>query len=204
MLALRPLLKKPRGDDKEIKQFHTKVAVDQRELKTLLQQRLHQAEKENSRRRNELACIIFEALQTPNQGTRDDVATFPRTAIANNVLFNSAGRVNTACQSLLVEYNTFETMIAEMAGEDKNPITETWTRDMEETERLLKLGHRTALRNVKQVLGAEDGEGEDGDMEEAEDKNHAELNYELLKSLRYAERGVKRMVKGIPKDETGS
>lgn len=103
-----------------------------------------------------------------------------------------------------MEYNTFETMIAEMAGEDKNPITETWTRDMEETERLLKLGHRTALRNVKQVLGAEDGEGEDGDMEEAEDKNHAELNYELLKSLRYAERGVKRMVKGIPKDETGS
>jgi hypothetical protein len=33
---------------------------------------------------------------------------------------------------------------------------------------------------------------------EVEGNTTRELNYELQKSLRYAERGVKRMVKGLP------
>lgn len=94
-------------------------------------------------------------------------------------------------------------MIVEMAGEDKKPVTETWTREVEETERLLRLGHKTASRNVKKVLGAENGEN---DVEAGEEEMRGgemkgpDLNFELLKSLRYAERGIKRMVKALPKD----
>lgn len=71
------------------------------------------------------------------------------------------------------------------------------------------MGARVALRNVKKVLGA-DVQGDD--LETAEQDSEVrvevsvepekmELNYDLLKSLRYAERGVKRMVKGLPSGE---
>lgn len=134
-----------------------------------------------------------------------DNATFPNTTIGVNRVFESASKVNTACKSLVSEYNTFEAMIVEMAGDNKNQITETWAQDVTETERQLRLGHKVALRNVKKVLGASDGENGTGAADEEKLENDGmmagELNYELVKSLRYAERGVKRMVKGLPKDE---
>jgi hypothetical protein len=65
------------------------------------------------------------------------------------------------------------------------------------------MGARVALRNVKKVLGAdaEGGTDEDGDVDMEGEGKTVELNYELQKSLRYAERGIKRMVKGLPVDE---
>lgn len=88
-----------------------------------------------------------------------------------------------------------------------HPIVDTWKRDIEETENQLKLGARVALKNVREVFGAkvagDDAKGladEDGDM----DMNvggKAQLTCELLESLRYAERGVKRMTKGLPMNQ---
>jgi hypothetical protein len=49
--------------------------------------------------------------------------------------------------------------------------------------------------------GEAEREGDGGEEEGAGDR---ELNMELLRTLRYAERGVKRMVKGIPEDEAGA
>ena len=73
-----------------------------------------------------------------------------------------------------------------------------------QTARLLRVGAETAIRNVKKVLGADVGDEET----EAEDESarlqgleKMVLNYELQKSLQYAERGVKKMVKCLPQDE---
>jgi transcription initiation factor IIE alpha subunit len=92
-------------------------------------------------------------------------------------------------------------MIAKLREEQPDAIADIWKQEVEDTDKQLKRGARVALRNVKKVLGADvedtrmtDEEG-DVDMEAGE---KAELNYELHKSLRYAERGVKRMVKGLP------
>jgi hypothetical protein len=98
-------------------------------------------------------------------------------------------------------------MIANLRDEQSDPIADTWKQDVEETDRQLKMGARVALRNVKKVLGADvEGDGlgrtdEDGDVDMEGEGEKVELNYELQKSLRYAERGVKRMVKGLPMDE---
>lgn len=92
-------------------------------------------------------------------------------------------------------------MIAKLREERPDTIADTWKQDIEDTDKQLKKGARVALRNVKKVLGAdvEDSammdEDDDVDMEGGE---KVQLNYELQKSLRYAERGVKRMVKGLP------
>lgn len=42
MLALRPLLKKPKTDENEIQQFNEKVVDDQNDLKALLEHRMRQ------------------------------------------------------------------------------------------------------------------------------------------------------------------
>jgi hypothetical protein len=112
--------------------------------------------------------------------------------------------VNTACKSLVSEYNAFEDMIAGMAEDNQSQVTKTWAQDVAETERQLRLGHKVALRNVKKLLGASNGERETEAADDEERENGgmkgAELNYELLKTLRYTERGVKRIVKGLPRE----
>lgn len=96
-------------------------------------------------------------------------------------------------------------MFSDLRDEQTNPIAETWHQDLQSTQQKLEMGARVALRNVKKVLGADVEEDErdavgNGD-EEMQDVDDDRLNYELQKSLRYAERGVKRMVKGLPGDE---
>jgi hypothetical protein len=114
-----------------------------------------------------------------------------------------------ASEGLVKEYQRLDGMIANLRDEQSDPIADTWKQDVEETDRQLKMGARVALRNVKKVLGADvEGDGlggtdEDGDVDvdmEGEGKK-VKLDYELQRSLRYAERGVKRMVKGLPMDE---
>ncbi|KAF2690131.1 hypothetical protein K458DRAFT_459163 [Lentithecium fluviatile CBS 122367] len=204
MLALGELLKRPRGDKDEVKQFRAKVTKDQKAMKGVLQQRLQQAKKEDARRSNELTSLIANALQPRTEHTQANPATFPNTTIATNPTFESAGRVNAACKSLISEYNAIEATIVGMGGDRQKKVTEKWARDVTETEGKLRLGHRVALRNVKKVLGANGETGTGADEEEQMEGDGlmtGELNYELLKSLRYAERGIKRMVKGLPKEE---
>ena len=88
-------------------------------------------------------------------------------------------------------------MITQMAGEQRNSIAGIWAKDVEETEQKLMLGHEVALRKVKKVLGVDGGEQGSEAVEGGDD----ESDYQLQKCLKYAERGVKRMVKGLPKDD---
>ncbi|KAJ4360607.1 uncharacterized protein N0V89_001173 [Didymosphaeria variabile] len=204
------LLAKPKGDEKEIQQFRKKVADDRRTMNALLQQRLQRAEKANACRQNEMSALITEALTKPNKSTSHESMTFANTKIAGNVIYHSVGKVDAACRSMLSEYDALEAIIDRLAGDNKNEVLEKWMKDVEETERLLRLGHKTAVRHVKRVLGAEtkgddtEGEGTLFDDTEGGEKGigvHKELSLELLEGLRYAERGVKRMVKGLPKTE---
>lgn len=100
------------------------------------------------------------------------------------------------------EYNRLDRKIVGMRDAEPEGIAEAWTEDVEKTARLLKIGAKSAIRNVKKVLGAdvevdnmEDLREEDQGMKTVEEM---ELNYELHTSLQYAERGVKRMVKCLP------
>ena len=85
-----------------------------------------------------------------------------------------------------------------MAGNEEIKVSEQWAQDVVDTEWRLRLGHKVAIRNVKKVLGAHNGDNsgraEDEEMD-VEQMATEELNYELLQGLRYAERGVKRMVR---------
>lgn len=166
------------------------------------------SERYDARRQNEMSALIAEALIKPNKTTSHGPMTFEATKIASNVIYHSAIRVDAACRSMISEYNGLEATIAKLAGEHKNTVTERWMQDIERTEKLLKLGHKTAVRHVKRVLGAEAGGDETLVKEKLEVKTaggekgigvQEDLNMELLQGLRYAERGVKRMVKGLPK-----
>lgn len=95
-------------------------------------------------------------------------------------------------------------MIAKLREEQPDTIADTWKQDIEDTDKQLKKGARVAVRNVKKMLGGNAENpvmtDEDGDVDMEGDAKVG-LNYELQRSLRYAERGVKRMVKGLPMND---
>ncbi|KAF1363203.1 hypothetical protein EJ07DRAFT_173911 [Lizonia empirigonia] len=200
--ALSSLLQTPRPNNKELRNFNDRVAADQGELAALLKQRKRQAEEASLRRRNELSKSILDALQTPNRPVQGSSPTLGDTKIARNAIFKSFANILTASQHLIGEYDGLDKKITGMRDAEPEGRVEAWAEDVDKTARLLKIGAETAIRNVKKVLGAE------VEAEEAVESNEGlaavgnmELNYELQKSLQYAERGVKKMVKGLPQDE---
>ena len=148
--------------------------------------------------------MIQNALTTPNRPVQGETPTYAGTKIAKNATYTSVTSVLEASENLIKEYERVNNMGKEMRNEDTKPVAETWNQELSEAERQLSVGARVALRNVKKVLGA-DVEGDemdgDGDEEMQDAGGEKELNYELQKSLRYAERGVKRMIKGLPMNE---
>jgi hypothetical protein len=159
------------------------------------------SEEAETRRCNEIASALFNALKTPNRTVQDDVHTFTGTNIAENAAYIPVANALAASEALFNEYERLDKMIVDMRDEQAETVAQTWQHELQEAEQLLQKGARVALRNVKKVLGTKEAGDEHGDEEMHEGEDTQELNYELQKSLRYAERGVKRMVKGLPDDE---
>ena len=137
---------------------------------------------------------------------KSEAATFVGTHIAGNAVFTSANTILSASEALVNEYQRLDGMIAKLREEQPAALVDTWKQDVEHTDQQLKKGARVALRNVKKVLGADVEDCVMAEADEDRDMNveggeEVELNFELQKSLRYAERGVKRMVKGLPVDD---
>ncbi|KAF1911184.1 hypothetical protein BDU57DRAFT_507933 [Ampelomyces quisqualis] len=200
VLALGSLLKEPKTDNQEVQHFRREIVADRKRMEALLDQRAQQAQEAETRRRSELASTIREALTTPNRNIEGEAPTFYGTIIAEHLSYVPVANVLASSSALLQEYERLDKVSTDMRDEQAGPVTETWHQELQEAERQLQMGARVALRNVQKVLGVNvesieridtGGEGDGQD----------ELNYELHKSLRYAERGVRRMVKGLPDDE---
>jgi hypothetical protein len=150
---------------------------------------------------------VLDALQTPNRSVKGEVHTFTGTTIAENAVYAPIADILAASEGLITEYERLCKTITDLQEQQTEPAVETWQQELQETEQRLQMGARVAVKNVKKVLGADLDVGTNGTNENAaeeirEDREaEQELNYELQKSLRYMERGVKRMVKGLPNDE---
>jgi len=126
---------------------------------------------------------------------------YPGTAIAINPIFASATEMIATSNGLVQEYDNIEEMVAKATEDDRKVIRDTWQQDADEMKRLLELGHRKALRDVKKVLGVNDvGKMTVADKDDEGRLTKTGLDQGLKDTLRYAERGVKRMVKGLPRD----
>jgi hypothetical protein len=125
--------------------------------------------------------------------------------IAQNWIYTSAAGTLRASASLIDEYDRLDKTITSIHDKGQIEISETWKGEIEETSEILKKGARTALRKVQKVLGAEvQGAPEMTgavDTSVDEDMDGVELNYELQKGLKYTERGVKRMIKGLDEED---
>ncbi|KAH7383252.1 hypothetical protein BKA66DRAFT_529825 [Pyrenochaeta sp. MPI-SDFR-AT-0127] len=208
ILALRPLLRKSKSDNKGLQQFHAKVADDKKRLRAVVEDRMRHAKEMQTRHSNDIASMICEALKSSNRPLQSECPTYSGTKIASNAIHASITNVLTASKGLVNEYERLDKMITDLQNEHTLSMASTWKRDIYQVEEQLKLGARVALTNVKKVLGADvkgdrektASEHNSGDMMEVPGMGEDELNYELQKSLRYAERGVKRMTKGLPED----
>ncbi|OAL52276.1 hypothetical protein IQ07DRAFT_585485 [Pyrenochaeta sp. DS3sAY3a] len=182
--------------------------MDKKRLRGMIEQREYQCESEATQRRKQLSSTIQRALSTTNLPQSNQKLVYEHTKIAGNAVYALISDVVDASHGVINEYQRLENLITDLRNENAKPVAETWKQDIAEVEERLKLGARVAVRNVKKVLGAaiEDTGGDEGDQGEDLDGGiglqDRELDYGLQTSLKYAERGVKRMVKGIPVDES--
>lgn len=141
------------------------------------------------------------ALETPNRPVQGDTPTYPGTKIAEHAVYKPVSTFLDASDALIAEFQRVDNMSREMQADAVTPVAEDFNAEIQEAERQLKLGARVALRNVVKVLGLPRDADADGDEEMLDVEDQQELSYDWQKSLQYAERGVKRMVKGLPDDD---
>jgi hypothetical protein len=132
----------------------------------------------------------------------------------NSHLFNEAQRVLTNCDTLLNAYSHLAECIEQCPIElgDRAALMGELQQEKHEVARLIGVGGQAALRQVEKILGdGRDGqEDEDAEMNEYSkffgqkrngNADGADRETKRLKmSLHYAERGVGRMVKGLPEE----
>ncbi len=135
------------------------------------------------------------------------------------------------CRSLLQTYETLSNSIAQAVPDDIRDVEQRWRSDAARVERLLFLGRRVAERSIEKVLlrseevGKDvekavtrgDGRGGGGEEIGAEEQEMREASVffrssvergerrgegvSLVDTLRLAERGVRRLAKGLPVEE---
>jgi hypothetical protein len=163
-----------------------------------------------SSRHDDASALLQEVLNpSASKGYIQNSTRFsyPGTTISRSATYGSVNEVIKSSEDLLNEYDRMEKRIEGFRNGDEQPIADSWQQEAQDMERRLELGRRKAIRDVKKTLGAE-REGEkgpaDGAEEDVDGNEDDTLDYELLKTLRYTERGVKRMVKSLPKEDTNS
>lgn len=112
-------------------------------------------------------------------------------------------------EDLVKEYRRLDGLITRVRPEQPEAIPEDWKREIYRVGNQFRLGSRVALRDVKKVLGADPG-GENADVPDGDDHIfvegspetvHGPLSYNLCRSLRDTEKGVRWMLKGLPSKE---
>jgi len=166
-----------------------------------------------------VAAKIAKAFKKPpadSRGKKPDgshtrnsaaVATVPR----SHPDFGYASRVIELSRGLVSEYETISTKVRPVLPEQDRSIIICWQNHFDNTVRLLGIGHKLALRDVGKVLNLNEG-NENEKVENTEDEDESGVGSAfpwvkasrpvgLMSTLQYAERGVKRMAKGLPLDE---
>lgn len=219
LLALSKILHKPKQIDKAIQEFRNKVEGDQRDLEKLLKQKEDDIVHANIQHQCNVAAKIAKAFKKPpadSRGKKPDgshtrnsatVATVP----TSHPDFEYASRVIELSRGLVSEYETISTKVRPVLPEQDRSIIIDWQNHFDNTVRLLGIGHKLALRDVGKVLNLNEGnENEKVKNTENEDESgvgnafprvKASRSVGLMSTLQYAERGVKRMAKGLPLDE---
>ncbi|KAJ9641000.1 hypothetical protein H2199_005668 [Coniosporium tulheliwenetii] len=178
------------SDDAHVEQFHQTVRAETAALKKLL-------------------------LEHENRAP----STTPSTAAATNIL--------QASRALLADYDTAVATVADTALPGLSPAAlaaqqARWEVDKNEVRRLLELGRRVTLARIRWSLGLNSGNEKSGEVDAGEEKEYegvrkgfgvrseedgkgdkkTELGgLGMDETLRYAERGVRRLVKGLPREE---
>ncbi|KNG45874.1 60s ribosomal protein l15 [Stemphylium lycopersici] len=155
MLAIGKLVKRPKKDEKEEKQFRATIAADQKALREFLARRRQQARAAQKHRHDELASTIFNALRAQDQGVQSETPASTSTLIGNNPVHALTSDVLNASEGLINEYQRLDDIISRLRMEESHSIADMWKQDLQETDKQLRLGARVALRNVKKALGAD-------------------------------------------------
>ena len=171
-------------------------------------------EEADRRRRNAIANAISNTLLKSNTtGTSQlrnrDTASLELTS---DLAFASAMEMVHNSKDLIKEYEETSELFASAGSHQERLIAEAWQSDVDRTARILQIGRKQASKNLEKVLGVERVEthaakGQTGRLEGEDDVEDGglpvrECDLGLQTTLKYAERGIKRLTKGLPDELT--
>ncbi|KAH7135385.1 hypothetical protein B0J11DRAFT_518227 [Dendryphion nanum] len=151
--------------------------------------------------------MVSQALTAPSD---DDSETYPSTFIAKNDHYTEALDVIRHSKRLLDRYDRMDKLVLEASDEKQGATGELWDKEVNDMKARLDKRRSTVLRNIQQCLGVnvvhmdhEEDEYMDveGMVNEGSRNTAPPARNQLKDALRYAERGVKRMTKPLPRDE---
>ncbi|KAF2020902.1 hypothetical protein BU24DRAFT_487426 [Aaosphaeria arxii CBS 175.79] len=215
VLDLGHALRSPENDDSEVEQLRQQISTDRKELGALLQQRYQERDDDLKERNENFKNLIMQALAEPPPltGKGSNTVNYPGTSITMNKHGITAHKVLNDSARLVKEYERLEKMVTRFSESDDNTSSmKDREQEMENIRGTLEMGRRVALRNVKKVLAGTPHQ--DTDQDDADTKGECAnqtgglmlgkevpLDYTLANALQYAERGVKRMAKGLSQEE---
>lgn len=123
-----------------------------------------------------------------------------------NTLLRDARRLVDASKALRTTFEAAEPLIDNVSPPGTERMAQEWQADKEKVTRLLEVGEKGALRKIRKTLGlhtADVGEKNEDDQEEMrlfKNLSRFPRGMTVGDTLGYAERGIKRVVKGLPAD----
>lgn len=174
------------------------------------------SERSQIHRREVVVKTILHTLDQPpsKETTNPTRARDNRTtnlAVSTHPTYASAMEIVHASRNLLKDYEDMSQKLSASSPKEEQQIADEWQKNVDHTSRILQIGYKKALKDVESIIGIghtetegdkdtemtdqqDDGEVEDGELMKRQ------CDTGLEKTLRYAERGVKRLAKGLPDD----
>ncbi|KAF2812290.1 uncharacterized protein BDZ99DRAFT_518148 [Mytilinidion resinicola] len=209
----------PQPSDSDAASFKRKVSSDQKALEALLNKQLSDALANEQTHRADIAAQIANIFQ--EAAAAQSVTNPPKGLAGAGFFTNLAGAgffTNLTTAALLVQrshemlrdYDAMAMRIEDAVPEADRALPEVWRGEEARVRRVLEVGYRVAVKKVEGALGVERDEDEeemDGDAWKVVRENfqrvQAQKVLDVAGTVRYAERGVMRMAKGLPWERMG-
>ncbi|KAF2493511.1 hypothetical protein BU16DRAFT_563665 [Lophium mytilinum] len=210
----------PKPKDDEIASFKRKIESDRKDLEALLKTRMADALAKEEKHRNDITAQVLKIFQEASKAQSDTDKPKSHAAAAGGkpaadffANLRSAAVIVQRSHDMLSDYDDMALRIENAVPEADKALPETLRGEEARTKRVLGIGYKIAMKKMEAALSMEgDAEGDDeeemdGDawkvVKENFQKVYAQKVPDVAGTVRYAERGVMRMAKGLPWEKMG-
>ncbi|KAI9799282.1 MAG: hypothetical protein M1833_004160 [Piccolia ochrophora] len=204
----KALAKRQHGREDSTRTFEQAVKAEEEALLRLLAQREEEIEQGEEEFKISFKDMVVDALQPLDKPEEAEGKDDAKSATTTHPFQAQSEALLTVAQHLLTTYSKLADEVRSPGS--LSPLGQHWEKDTDEVERVLNLGKKVTEERVKNCLENErrnpipkEQEWEESQMVMRARKGRARVEIEQgwLKAAASSERGVRRLLKGVPDEE---